>query len=86
MPAPSGCKAESLLSSGEDFELMFSGPELDEVVSFERLKERFPDMPLVVVTATQNIAAVPAYVRKGAYDYLLKPFEREQLWPPCAEH
>ena len=80
MPASSGCKAESLLSSGEDFELMLSGPaELDETVSFERLKQRFPDMPLVVVTATQNIAAVPAYVRKGAYDYLLKTFEREQL-------
>jgi putative nucleotidyltransferase with HDIG domain len=80
VPASSGHKAESLLSSGEDFELMLSGPaELDEMVSFERLEERFPDMPLVVVTATQNIAAVLAYVRKGAYDYLLKPFEREQL-------
>ena len=80
VPVSSGHKAESLLSSGEDFELMLSGPaELDEMVSFERLEERFPDMPLVVVTATQNIAAVLAYVRKGAYDYLLKPFEREQL-------
>jgi response regulator RpfG family c-di-GMP phosphodiesterase len=36
-------------------------------------------MPLVVVTATQNIGAVLADVRKGAYDYLLKPFAREQL-------
>jgi hypothetical protein len=41
--ASSGYKAESLLSSGEDFELMLSGPaELDEMGGFERL-EGFPD-------------------------------------------
>src|ERR1700730_10606931 len=81
VPSSSGYEAESLLSSGEDFELMLSGPaELDEMVSFKHLEERFPDMPLVVVvTATQNIAAVLASVRQGPYDYLLKPFEREQL-------
>ena len=40
--ASSGYKAESLLSSGEDFELMLSGPaELDEMGSFERPEEGF---------------------------------------------
>ena len=38
-------------------------------------------MPLVVLTAMHNVAAVLAYVRKGTYEYLLKPFEREQLLP-----
>jgi len=81
VPASSGYEAESLLSSSEDFELMLSGPaELHEMVSFKQLEERCPDMPLVVVvTATQNIAAVLASVPQGPYDYLLKPFEREQL-------
>jgi putative nucleotidyltransferase with HDIG domain len=45
----------------------------------ERTKEKFPDMPVVMVTAVHDISVALAAIRNGAYDYLLKPFEREQL-------
>ena len=42
-------------------------------------KERFPDMPVVMVTAMHDISIALNAIRNGAYDYLLKPFDREQL-------
>jgi putative nucleotidyltransferase with HDIG domain len=52
---------------------------LDGIGLLERTKERFPEMPVVMVTAVHDISVALAAIRNGAYDYLLKPFEREQL-------
>jgi putative nucleotidyltransferase with HDIG domain len=38
-----------------------------------------PDTPLVVVTSLRDINAVISAMRKRAHDYLLKPFDQEQL-------
>jgi putative nucleotidyltransferase with HDIG domain len=80
--ASSGLEALALLNSGEEFELMLSDlmmAELDGIGLLERTKEKFPDMPVVMVTAVHDISVALAAIRNGAYDYLLKPFEREQL-------
>jgi cyclic di-GMP phosphodiesterase len=44
-----------------------------------KTKEINPDIPVVMVTAVHDISVALAAIRQGAYDYLLKPFEREQL-------
>jgi putative nucleotidyltransferase with HDIG domain len=75
-------EALAVLNSGEEFELMLSDlmmAELDGIGLLERTKERFPDMPVVMVTAVHDISVALAALRNGAYDYLLKPFERDQL-------
>jgi len=80
--AGSGREALAILDSGEEFELMLTDimmPDLDGIALLERAKERFPDMPVVLVTALHDISVALAAIRNGAYDYLLKPFEREQL-------
>jgi putative nucleotidyltransferase with HDIG domain len=80
--AGSGMEALALLSSGDVFELMLSDlmmADLDGIGLLERTKEKFPDMPVVMVTAVHDISVALAAIRNGAYDYLLKPFEREQL-------
>ena len=80
--AASGLEALALLESGEQFELMLSDlmmAELDGIGLLERTKEQFPDMPVIMVTAVHDISVALAAIRNGAYDYLLKPFEREQL-------
>jgi putative nucleotidyltransferase with HDIG domain len=53
--------------------------DLDGIGLLERTKEKYPDMPVVMVTAVHDISVALAAIRNGAYDYLLKPFEREQL-------
>src|ERR1700739_823942 len=80
--AASGLEALALLDSGEEFELMLSDlmmAGMDGLGWLEKTKERYPDMPVVMVTAVHDISVALTAIRNGAYDYLLKPFEREQL-------
>ena len=80
--ACSGMEALALLNSTGEFELMLSDlmmAELDGIALLERSKEKYPDMPVIMVTAVHDISVALAAIRNGAYDYLLKPFEREQL-------
>lgn len=80
--ASSGAEALAKLNSSGEFELLLSDmmmAELDGIALLERSKEKFPDMPVIMVTAMHDISVALAAIRNGAYDYLLKPFEREQL-------
>src|SRR2546430_2606022 len=80
--AASGKEALALLDSGEEYELMLSDlmmPVMDGIALLEASKERYPDMPVVMVTAVTDVSIALNAIRNGAYDYLLKPFEREQL-------
>jgi putative nucleotidyltransferase with HDIG domain len=52
------------------------GPDL-----IEKVRTLHPDTPLVVVTALRDIDAVIIAMRKRAYDYLLKPFDKSELLP-----
>src|SRR5256885_16723080 len=80
--AASGKEALALLDSGEEYELMLSDlmmPVMDGIGVIEASKERYPDMPVVMVTAVTDVSIALNAIRNGAYDYLLKPFERDQL-------
>lgn len=80
--ASSGLRALELLNTGVEFELALSDlmmAEMDGIGLLERAKELYPDMPIIMVTAVHDISVALAAIRNGAYDYLLKPFEREQM-------
>ena len=80
--AASGVDALALLESGEEFDLLLTDmlmPDLDGIALLERSREQYPDMPVVFVTAVHDIQVALQSLRNGAYDYLLKPFERQQL-------
>jgi len=55
--------------------------DLDGIGLLERTKEKYPDMPVVMVTAVHDISVALAAIRNGVTDYLLKPFERDNCWP-----
>jgi putative nucleotidyltransferase with HDIG domain len=80
--AANGLEALSILESGDEFDLVLSDlmmAEMDGIALLERAKERYPDMPIVMVTTVHDISVALQAIRNGAYDYLPKPFEREQL-------
>jgi putative nucleotidyltransferase with HDIG domain len=52
---------------------------MDGLTLLSRIRTNYPDMPVVMVTAVHDISVALTAMRNGAYDYLLKPFEREQL-------
>lgn len=45
----------------------------------ERVQAQQPQLPVVMVSAVHDISVAIDAMRRGAYDYLLKPFEREHL-------
>jgi cyclic di-GMP phosphodiesterase len=80
--AASGIEALAILGNDEDFSLMLTDlmmRDLDGIGLLEQTKNKYPEMPVIMVTAVHDISVALAAIRNGAYDYLLKPFEREQL-------
>ena len=44
-----------------------------------KAKEKWPDMPVVMMTAFATVESAVESMRQGAYDYLMKPFGVEQV-------
>jgi cyclic di-GMP phosphodiesterase len=52
---------------------------MDGFALLERIRKLDPQLPVVMVTGVHDISVALSTIRSGAYDYLLKPFERDQL-------
>jgi DNA-binding NtrC family response regulator len=79
---PGGRQALQLLDSGERFDLVTSdllNLPMDGITFLEQIKCKFPEIPVLMISAIHDISVALAAIRNGAYDFLLKPFEREQL-------
>ncbi len=53
--------------------------DLNGIALLERIHAQQPNLPVVMVTAIHDISVAIDSMRRGAYDYLLKPFERDHL-------
>ncbi len=54
-------------------------PDLDGLQMLEQLCKRWPDIPVVIMTAHGTIDDAINAIKLGAYDYITKPFPREKL-------
>lgn len=54
-------------------------PGIDGIEVLESVKARYPDLPVVVLTAYGTVERAVAAMRAGAEDFLLKPVSPEQL-------
>jgi two-component system nitrogen regulation response regulator GlnG len=52
-------------------------PEVDGLALLEALKERRPDLPVVVMSAYTDIASTAGAFKGGAHDFLSKPFDMD---------
>ncbi|QNI34368.1 response regulator [Alloacidobacterium dinghuense] len=80
--ASNGLEAMERLQTDPPYDLVLSDimmDGLDGMSLLERLREVQPETPMVMVTAIHDVGVAISAIRKGAYDYLLKPFEKEQL-------
>src|SRR5499425_2986893 len=55
-------------------------PEMDGIKLPEWLRQYDPEIPVIMVTAIHDISTALEAIRRGAYDYILKPFEKDQLY------
>src|SRR6187551_1645182 len=54
-------------------------PVLDGMALLKRLSVEYPDVPVVMITAHGSVENAVEAVKLGAFDYLEKPFEQEQI-------
>ena len=79
--ANSGQEALALLNNNE-FDLAILDVHLPDMVGHEILsyiKSRSPDTPAIVITGDADLDSAVSALRRGAYDYLRKPFEFDEF-------
>jgi DNA-binding NtrC family response regulator len=74
--------AEVLAHSGQPpaavlLDLMM--PEVDGVEVLKELKRSQPNLPVIILTADDDISRAVEVTKLGAYDYLVKPADQERL-------
>ena len=79
--ASSGREALEMLGMNS-FDLVLTDivmQDINGIALLERIHSQQPNLPVVMVTAIHDISVAIDSMRRGAYDYLLKPFERDHL-------
>ncbi len=76
--------AKSAISTAEeaDLDLIITDmkmPGMSGMELLEKIKSMKPELPVIMMTAFGTIEMAVEAMRKGAYDYIQKPFENEQL-------
>ncbi len=54
-------------------------PEMDGIETMKQMKEIDPTIPILIMTAFGNIQSSVQAVKLGAYDYIVKPFDNENI-------
>ena len=54
-------------------------PGMDGVELMDRLHGLDPDLPVILVTAHGDVRSAVDAMRRGAFDYLIKPFDNDEL-------
>jgi two-component system response regulator AtoC len=75
-------EALSLLRS-EDFDVVVTDMSMKDMNGLElceKIVSARPDTPVIVITAFGSMETAIAAIRVGAYDYITKPFDLEQLF------
>jgi two-component system NtrC family response regulator len=81
LAANSGHEAlEILESSGVDLVLTdMKMPSMDGIELLEKIKLKDPDLPVIMMTAHGTVDKAVEAMQKGAYSYILKPFDNQRL-------
>jgi DNA-binding NtrC family response regulator len=54
-------------------------PRLGGMQLLERVRAEYPDIPVILITAHGTVDSAVAALKAGAFDYVTKPFEQEEL-------
>lgn len=54
-------------------------PKMDGITALQEIKKSYPDTEVVLLTAYASLETARDAIRFGAFDYLLKPFDRNDI-------
>ena len=60
-------------------DVWLQGSKLDGIQVLDILKREHPDLPVVIISGHGTIETAVAAIKKGAYDFLEKPFKADRL-------
>ncbi|MBI4230114.1 MAG: sigma-54-dependent Fis family transcriptional regulator, partial [Planctomycetes bacterium] len=78
--AQDGARAQEAFREGVDLALLdYRLPDTDGMKLLESFKGIDPDVPVLIVTAHATVDNAVEAMRKGAFDYVTKPFNLEEM-------
>jgi two-component system, NtrC family, nitrogen regulation response regulator NtrX len=60
-------------------DIWLQGSRLDGLQLLDNVKEQHPEMPVVMISGHGNIETAVAAIKRGAYDFIEKPFKADRL-------
>ncbi|HEX7725766.1 MAG TPA: response regulator, partial [Rhizomicrobium sp.] len=60
-------------------DIWLQGSKLDGIQILEQLKREYPDLPVVMISGHGTIETAVSSIKKGAYDFIEKPFKADRL-------
>ncbi len=60
-------------------DIWMQGSKLDGLALLDEIKTRHPDLPVVMISGHGNIETAVSAIRRGAYDFIEKPFKADRL-------
>jgi two-component system, NtrC family, response regulator HydG len=80
--AGDGQAAVERLATGQKFDLLITDVKMPKIGGLDLVSEARrvrPDMPIVVMTAFANVPTAVDAMKRGAYDFIQKPFEADVI-------
>jgi two-component system nitrogen regulation response regulator NtrX len=60
-------------------DIWLQGSRLDGLQLLDQVKEQHPELPVVMISGHGNIETAVAAIKRGAYDFIEKPFKADRL-------
>ncbi|MBW8636946.1 sigma-54 dependent transcriptional regulator [Hoeflea sp. WL0058] len=60
-------------------DIWLQGSRLDGLALLDEIKQKHPELPVVMISGHGNIETAVSAIRRGAYDFIEKPFKADRL-------
>jgi two-component system NtrC family response regulator len=81
LTAPSAIEAVKIAEAA-DLDLVLTDmkmPKMSGIELLDKLQQLHPDLPVIIMTAFGTVEKAVTAMKKGAFDYILKPFKNEEI-------
>ena len=81
LTAPSAIEAVKI-AGASDLDLVLTDmkmPKMSGIELLDKLQQLYPDLPVIIMTAFGTVEKAVSAMKKGAFDYILKPFKNEEI-------
>ena len=81
LTAPSAIEALKI-SAAADLDLVLTDmkmPKMTGIELLDKLQQLQPDLPVIIMTAFGTVEKAVSAMKKGAFDYILKPFKNDEI-------